>query len=124
MIFKRKNKDAAPAKSEQTIAELNAAASQATGAKDAAAEETPAAASTEEATATGAAKQNPLEGPFDGDDIERVKHIREAVGEEMILRLDANQGWSFDDALFALGALEKYNIEFFVPLKSRLILRI
>ncbi|MFC3562499.1 mandelate racemase/muconate lactonizing enzyme family protein [Pedobacter jamesrossensis] len=46
------------------------------------------------------------------DDIDRVKHIREAVGEEMILRLDANQGWSFDDALFALGALEKYNIEF------------
>jgi L-alanine-DL-glutamate epimerase-like enolase superfamily enzyme len=46
------------------------------------------------------------------DDIERVKQIRAAVGEEMILRLDANQGWSFDDALFALGELEKYNIEF------------
>lgn len=46
------------------------------------------------------------------DDIERVKHIREAVGKEMTLRLDANQGWSFDEALFALGELEKYNIEF------------
>jgi L-alanine-DL-glutamate epimerase-like enolase superfamily enzyme len=46
------------------------------------------------------------------DDIERVKQIRAAVGDEMILRLDANQGWSFDDALFALGALEAQQIEF------------
>ncbi|RZM23258.1 MAG: dipeptide epimerase, partial [Pedobacter sp.] len=33
------------------------------------------------------------------EDIERVAKIREAVGAQMILRLDANQGWSFDDAL-------------------------
>lgn len=46
------------------------------------------------------------------DDIERVKQIREAVGQQMILRLDANQGWSFDDALFALGKLEAFDIEF------------
>jgi L-alanine-DL-glutamate epimerase-like enolase superfamily enzyme len=46
------------------------------------------------------------------DDIERVKQIRTAVGPETILRLDANQGWSFDDALFALGALESFDIEF------------
>jgi L-alanine-DL-glutamate epimerase-like enolase superfamily enzyme len=46
------------------------------------------------------------------DDIERVKQIRAAVGDEMVLRLDANQGWSFDDALFALGALESQHIEF------------
>jgi o-succinylbenzoate synthase len=46
------------------------------------------------------------------EDIERVSQIRAAVGDEMIIRLDANQGWSFDDALFALGALAKYNIEF------------
>ncbi len=46
------------------------------------------------------------------DDIERVAAIRKAIGDEMILRLDANQGWSFDDAVFALGELEKYNIEF------------
>ena len=45
------------------------------------------------------------------DDIERVKQIRAAVGDEMILRLDANQGWSFDDALFALGELADQNIE-------------
>lgn len=46
------------------------------------------------------------------DDIERVKQIRSAVGDDMILRLDANQGWSFDDALFALGELVKETIEF------------
>ena len=46
------------------------------------------------------------------DDIERVKQIRAAVGPEMILRLDANQGWSFDDALLALGKLEAFDIEF------------
>lgn len=46
------------------------------------------------------------------DDIERIKQIREAVGEEIVLRLDANQGWSFDDALFALGAMEIFDIQF------------
>ncbi len=46
------------------------------------------------------------------DDISRVAAIRAAVGDEMTIRLDANQGWDFDDALLALGAMEKYNIEF------------
>ncbi len=46
------------------------------------------------------------------EDIERVKQIRAAVGPEMTLRLDANQGWSFDDALYALGVLADQNIEF------------
>ncbi len=46
------------------------------------------------------------------EDIERVKQIRAAVGDAIILRLDANQGWSFNDALFALNELEKYNIQF------------
>jgi o-succinylbenzoate synthase len=46
------------------------------------------------------------------EDIERVRQIRTAVGKDMTLRLDANQGWSFDDALFALGELESENIEF------------
>jgi L-alanine-DL-glutamate epimerase-like enolase superfamily enzyme len=46
------------------------------------------------------------------EDIDRVAAVREAVGPEMLIRLDANQGWSFDEALLALGALAKYNIEF------------
>src|SRR6201996_755506 len=35
-------------------------------------------------------------------DVERIKQIREAVGNGMRIRVDANQGWSFDDAVFAL----------------------
>jgi L-alanine-DL-glutamate epimerase-like enolase superfamily enzyme len=46
------------------------------------------------------------------DDVERIKQIREAVGPEMLIRVDANQGWSFDDAVFALQALGEYDIEF------------
>lgn len=46
------------------------------------------------------------------DDIERIRRIREAVGPEIRLRIDANQGWAFDDAVFALTELGKYNIEF------------
>lgn len=45
-------------------------------------------------------------------DIERVRQIRQAVGPDLSLRLDANQGWTFDEALFALGALSGYNIQF------------
>ncbi|TDH24578.1 dipeptide epimerase [Segetibacter sp. 3557_3] len=46
------------------------------------------------------------------EDIDRVSRIREAVGAEMTLRLDANQGWTFDEAVTAFDALQAYNIEF------------
>ncbi len=46
------------------------------------------------------------------EDVERIKQIRDAVGDEMKIRIDANQGWSFNDAVFALQALGKYDIEF------------
>jgi len=45
-------------------------------------------------------------------DVERVKQIRKAVGEQLKIRIDANQGWSFDDAVFALQAMGEYDIEF------------
>jgi L-alanine-DL-glutamate epimerase-like enolase superfamily enzyme len=45
-------------------------------------------------------------------DIDRVRQIRAAAGDEVALRLDANQGWTFDEALFALGALESFDIQF------------
>jgi len=45
-------------------------------------------------------------------DLERVKQIRKAAGDEIKLRLDANQGWSFDEAAQALPALAAYDIEF------------
>lgn len=45
-------------------------------------------------------------------DIERIKAIREAIGPKPVLRIDANQGWSFDDAINCLQSMERYNIEF------------
>ena len=46
------------------------------------------------------------------EDVERIKHIRKAVGDDMKIRVDANQGWSFDAAVYALQALGEYDIEF------------
>lgn len=46
------------------------------------------------------------------EDVVRVRMIREAVGDEMKIRIDANQGWGFDDAIYALQALGKYDVEF------------
>ncbi|WP_205513098.1 mandelate racemase/muconate lactonizing enzyme family protein [Longitalea arenae] len=46
------------------------------------------------------------------EDVERVRQIREAVGASIGLRIDANQGWSYEDAVFALTGLAAYDIEF------------
>lgn len=45
-------------------------------------------------------------------DVERIKQIREAIGSGIKIRVDANQGWSFDDAVYALQAIGQYDIEF------------
>ena len=50
-----------------------------------------------------------------GQDVERVRSVREAVGSEVSLRLDANGAWGLDEALafadavveFGIGALEQ-----------------
>lgn len=44
-------------------------------------------------------------------DVERIRLIREAVGEEMPLRIDANQGWDTATAIAILRALEPYHIQ-------------
>ncbi len=46
------------------------------------------------------------------DDLIRIRQIREAVGPEMTLRIDANQGWDFDGAVFCLNGMADLNIEF------------
>jgi len=46
------------------------------------------------------------------DDVKRIKTIRAAVGEDLLLRTDANQGWDYDGAAYALENLDQYNIEF------------
>lgn len=44
-------------------------------------------------------------------DVKRIKAIREAVGNEIPLRIDANQGWNVDEAIKTLQALGKYAIQ-------------
>ena len=45
-------------------------------------------------------------------DVARIKKIREAIGNNVKIRIDANQGWSVEDATNALTQLVQYNIEF------------
>jgi L-Ala-D/L-Glu epimerase / N-acetyl-D-glutamate racemase len=44
-------------------------------------------------------------------DVERIRMIREAVGDEIPVRIDANQGWSVKEAIEILKELDEYNIE-------------
>jgi len=51
-------------------------------------------------------------GENKASDILRIKMIREAIGNEIPLRIDANQGWSTTDiAIDILRELARYNIE-------------
>ena len=45
------------------------------------------------------------------EDVERIRKIREAIGMEMPLRIDANQGWTAGTASDILQALAPYNIQ-------------
>jgi L-alanine-DL-glutamate epimerase-like enolase superfamily enzyme len=45
-------------------------------------------------------------------DVLRIKSIRETVGQQIKIRIDANQGWGMEDANEALAQLGQYNIEF------------
>ena len=51
-------------------------------------------------------------GKDPASDIERIRSIRAAIGYKATLRIDANQGWSYDDALLALTELGKFDIQF------------
>lgn len=44
-------------------------------------------------------------------DVERIKMIRKAVGDDIPLRIDANQGWTVKEAIDTLNSLDKYGIE-------------
>lgn len=46
------------------------------------------------------------------DDYNRLKNIRTTVGDNIILRIDANQGWDRISALKNLIAFNEFNIEF------------
>jgi L-Ala-D/L-Glu epimerase / N-acetyl-D-glutamate racemase len=45
-------------------------------------------------------------------DVERIRLIREAIGYEIPLRIDANQGWDVKTATTTLKLLEPYNIQY------------
>ena len=46
------------------------------------------------------------------EDIARIKAIREAVGDEPRIRVDANEGYSVETAITTLNELQQYDIEF------------
>ena len=43
-------------------------------------------------------------------DIERIEAIADALQDDIVLRLDANQGWSVDDTIHVMTVLENRNI--------------
>ncbi|WP_235297641.1 mandelate racemase/muconate lactonizing enzyme family protein [Portibacter marinus] len=45
------------------------------------------------------------------NDIERIAGIRVAIGQEIPLRIDANQGWNYLEAIRVLRGIEDMNIE-------------
>jgi len=45
-------------------------------------------------------------------DVARIKAIRKAVGKELKIRIDANQGWEIPEAIDTLKKLAPYNIEY------------
>lgn len=46
------------------------------------------------------------------EDILRIQAIRRAIGNNIPIRLDANQGWTYEGALLALDAFADLNIQF------------
>lgn len=46
------------------------------------------------------------------EDVQRIQSIRTAISPATRLRIDANQGWSFDEALYALTAMKDFDIQF------------
>lgn len=50
-------------------------------------------------------------GGSSDEDVERIRLIREAVGYEIPLRIDANQGWNTESAISILKRLEPYKIQ-------------
>lgn len=50
-------------------------------------------------------------GTTTAEDVARIKAIRDAIGNELPLRIDANQGWDVQTAIKTLQALKDFGIE-------------
>lgn len=46
------------------------------------------------------------------EDVERVRYVREVVGEKIQLRVDANQGWNVEQAIDVISKISEFNIQF------------
>ncbi len=46
------------------------------------------------------------------EDIAHVQAVRELVGRDMAIKIDANQGWSYAEAIAALDAMEEFNLHY------------
>jgi O-succinylbenzoate synthase len=46
------------------------------------------------------------------DDVERVAAVRDALGPDGTIRIDANGGWSVPEAVAAIGALAEFGLEY------------
>lgn len=46
------------------------------------------------------------------EDVQRMRQIRQAAGPDVEIRIDANQGWTYHDALFALRGMAEFDIQF------------
>ncbi|MFC7063850.1 mandelate racemase/muconate lactonizing enzyme family protein [Halobacillus seohaensis] len=44
-------------------------------------------------------------------DIERIRAIRRTIGPDPLIRLDANQGWSVKQAIYAIRRMEELNLQ-------------
>jgi L-alanine-DL-glutamate epimerase-like enolase superfamily enzyme len=51
-------------------------------------------------------------GTGHGQDVERIQAIQSEIGNEVLLRIDANQGWDVPTAIATLKDLAPYNIQF------------
>jgi len=51
-------------------------------------------------------------GVNSNEDVERIKLIRKAVGDDVDVRLDANEGWTPEQAIEVLEKIEKFNVQF------------
>lgn len=45
-------------------------------------------------------------------DVEKIRQLRATIGPDVGIRIDANQGWSFKDAVWALQAMESSSVQF------------
>lgn len=51
-------------------------------------------------------------GIDDEQDLELVRSIRDELGEDMEIRIDANQGWNLPQAIRMLNKLKQFNLQF------------